>query len=185
MKKRYLEIYYSDDNSYSDSYSDQPGRYQLHELRAGLRARLLTKTKTSTITFNFLTEKGIHLHGCLFVFYLPFLVPDALLLGTPGTGTGTDTALEGIAINVTCLHDDGIMFQLHNHHSWFKIIPFHIFILFFLGVIEVKGVTGLSPSEVTASLRSFRLLFTVYRLTVYGFFKLRTPKGSRAEREKV
>ena len=39
-EKRNLEIYYSDDSSYSDCYSDQPGRYQLYELRAGLRAPL-------------------------------------------------------------------------------------------------------------------------------------------------
>ena len=39
-EKRNLEIYHSDDSSYSDCYSDQPGRYQLHELRAGLRAPL-------------------------------------------------------------------------------------------------------------------------------------------------
>ena len=44
-EKRYLEIYHSDDYSYSDSYSDQPGRYQLHELRAGLRARLFNENE--------------------------------------------------------------------------------------------------------------------------------------------
>ena len=105
--------------------------------------------------------------GAFFVFYLPFLVPDVLLLGTAGVSAGTNSATEGIAINVTCIHDADFLCQLHNHHSWFKIIPFHIFILFFSGVKgvievkEVKGVTGLSPSEVTASLRSFRLPFTV------------------------
>ena len=46
---RNLEIYYSDDSSYSDCYSDQSGRYQLHELRAISQ-----------------TEKGIH-SGAFFV----------------------------------------------------------------------------------------------------------------------
>ena len=69
--------------------------------------------------------------GAFFVFYLPFLVPDVLLLGTAGVSAGTNSALEGIAIDASnYFHDAGIRCQLYNHHSWFKIIPFHIFILF-------------------------------------------------------
>ncbi len=69
-----MEIRHSDDTGCADSHCYQLRRYQLHELRAGippgrlhLRPGLLHRQSNKNKLSLSLTEKGIHLHGCLFL----------------------------------------------------------------------------------------------------------------------